>query len=201
MKTRYGFGLLAACGMLLGGTEARAERDFEFVIAAMPATVLIDADGDKFSVTDENGTRTSLSEVYTMPNIAMGVGLPVGNAQLDLLGGGGIIINDGFRSFMLQAIADVTWECANSLEIGPRLGLVYLPDPEWLENEDLNFDSDLGLLLGVHIAMGDKIQYLVSVDIIDFSLDTEDVQAGVEASEDSLDMSALAIQFGVRGEF
>ncbi len=191
---------VAAAVLAIGAAGVRAqERDLSFVVVAMPATVLIDADGKKFAAEGDRG-RVSLSEVYTMPNIAMGVGIPVGNAQLDLLGGAGIIINDGFRSFMLQAIVDVTWMAANSLEIGPRAGLVYLPNPEWLENDDLDFDSDWGFLLGLQIAMGDKIQYIVAVDLIDFSLDVKDRGVGV-VSEDKLDMTALAIQFGVRGEF
>lgn len=192
---------MSAVALLATLATARAERDLDFVVVAMPATVLIDMEGDKFAVTREDGTTTSLSEVYTMPNILLGVGLPVGNARVDVGGGGGVLINDNFRSFMLQAIADVTWQVTDSLDIGPRAGFVYLPNPEWLENDDIEFGSDTGFLVGLQLAMGDKIQYIVSVDLIDFSLDVEDPAAGVTTSEDEFGMSALAIQFGVRGEF
>ena len=49
--------------------------------------------------------------------------------------------------------------------------------------------------------MGDKIKYLVSVDFIDASFDVNDAAPGVQASNNKLDLSGLAIQFGVRGEF
>lgn len=187
--------------LLAALVTARAERDLDFVVVAMPATVLIDMEGDKFAVTGEDGTKTSASEVYTMPNILLGVGLPIGNARVDVGGGGGVLINDSFRSFMLQAIADVTWQVTDSLDIGPRAGFVYLPNPEWLENDEIEFGSDTGFLVGLQLAMGDKIQYMVSVDLIDFSLDIEDPAAGVATSDDEFGLSALAIQFGVRGEF
>ena len=193
-------GLVAALVALVGLQSARAETDLDFVINAQPASILLDTSGDKFSVTGADGSKTSLSEVYTMPNIALGVGMPVGDrCYVDLLGGGGVIINDGFRSFMLQILLEGCISVSESLDIGPRVGLVYFPDPEWLENDDIEFDSDTGFLVGVGIAMGDKIKYLVSVDLIDTSLDVT-TNSGTP-SDDTFEMTSLAIQFGVRGEF
>ncbi len=193
-------GLVAALVALVGLQSARAETDLDFVINAQPASILLDTSGDKFSVTGADGSKTSLSEVYTMPNIALGVGMPVGDrCYVDLLGGGGVIINDGFRSFMLQILLEGYISVSESLDIGPRVGLVYFPDPEWLENDDIEFDSDTGFLVGVGIAMGDKIKYLVSVDLIDTSLDVT-TNSGTP-SDDTFEMTSLAIQFGVRGEF
>lgn len=192
-------GMVAALVSLVGLQAVRAETDLDFVVNAMPASLLIDASGDKFSSTGSDGSRTSLSEIYTMPNIALGVGAPVGSAYVDLLGGGGVIINDGFRSFMLQLLLEANWAVSESLTIGPRAGLVYLPDPEWLDSDDIEFDSDVGYLLGVGLAMGDKIKYLVSVDFLGAELDVE--SKGGTPSDDKLELNSLAIQFGVRGEF
>ncbi|MCE9616620.1 MAG: hypothetical protein K8T26_20280 [Lentisphaerae bacterium] len=179
---------------------ARAESDYDFVVNAMPATILLDASGDKFSVEDSNG-RVSLSELYTMPNIAAGVGTMWRDIYVDVVGGGGVLINDGFRSFMLQGIVEAAWQATDAFTIGPRLGVVYFPDPEWLDSDSVEFDSNAGLLAGLQMALGDKIKYLVSVDIMDVSFDISDAQEGVKTSDDSLNMTALAIQFGVRGEF
>jgi hypothetical protein len=195
-KTQFAVTLMA---VLMIASVARAESDFDIVVNAMPATVLIDIDGDKFSATGSDG-RISLSELYTMPNIAVGIGTELEDLYVDLVGGAGIIINDGFRSFILQAILELTFEASDSLNIGPRIGLIHFEDPEWLENDDVEFDAETGLLVGVSMAMGDKIKYLVSVDIIDATFDLN-TGAGVTTSESELDLTGLAIQFGVRGEF
>jgi len=179
--------------------QARAESDLDFVVNALPATVLLDASGDKFATEDAAGRRISLSEVYTMPNIAAGVGMDYEDFYFDLVGGAGVVINDGFRSFLLQAMLEATYAASDSLSIGPRIGVVYFTGPEWLENDEIEFDEEAGLLVGVSLAMGDKIKYLVSVDIIDVTFDVDD-RAGV-AEDDEFELTGLAIQFGVRGIF
>jgi len=186
---------LIAVTVMIGSAKA----DLDFVVNAMPATVLVDTDGDKFEATGADG-RISLSQVYYMPNIAAGIGADFNNLYFDLLGGGGIVINDGFRSFMLQLLLEGTYEFSNALNIGPRVGLVHFPDPEWLENDDLDFDSDTGFLVGLMLEMGDKIKYLVSIDVIDVSFNVDDRAPGV-MSDDKFDLTGLAFQFGVRGEF
>lgn len=188
------------CPMGARAADGSSGSDWDVVVNAMPATVLIDVKGDKYAVTGKDGSRVTLSEVYTMPNIAVGVGTSYKDIYVDVVGGGGILINDGFRSFMLQGIAEASWMPTESLTIGPRVGLVYFPDPEWLDSDDVTFNGGAGLLVGVQMAMGDKIKYAVSVDLIDTSFDTQNAP-GVSASKDSLSMTGLAIQFGVRGEF
>ncbi|MDA0991323.1 MAG: hypothetical protein O3A51_11305 [Verrucomicrobia bacterium] len=189
---------LTAVAMLLGTATVKAESEVSFVVNALPATVLISSSGDKFASTGADG-RVTLSEVYTMPNIAMGFGVQFEDIFVDLVGGAGVIINDGFRSFILQLILEANIELSDSLDFGPRIGLVHFPDPEWLENDDVEFGDETGLLLGLQIAMGDKIQYIVSVDYIEAGFDVTS-KPGVTANS-SYDLQGLAIQFGVRGEF
>jgi hypothetical protein len=203
MSSRVGLGsrmvLVGAFAvMMMATTIARAELDLDIVVNAMPATLLIDTDGKKFATESQDG-RVSLDEVYTMPNIAIGVGTVWKAIYVDLVGGAGVIINSGFRSFMLQAILEGGVQVSNSLNVGPRIGIIHFPDPEWLENDDVSFDSDTGFLAGVQLSMGDKIKYMVSVDWIDA---TFNVTPGTAVTtENDLSLSALAIQFGVRGEF
>ena len=190
--------LSIAMALMMFASIAHAENDIDIVVNAMPATVLIDIDGDKFAATGGDG-RISLSQLYTMPNIAIGIGTELEDLYIDLVGGAGIIINDNFRSFMLQALLELTFEASDSLDIGPRIGIIHFPDPEWLENDDIEFDEETGLLFGVSLAMGDKIKYLVSIDIIDA---TVDVEPGLNVqTDDKMELTGLAIQFGVRGEF
>jgi len=184
--------------LIVAGGMAQAQTDLDLVINARPASLLIDMDGKKFSATGPDG-RVSLSNVYTMPNIAAGVGMDINDFYLEVTGGAGVLINDNFRAYMLEASAALNMPLNESCMLGPRAGVMYFVDPEWTENDDVEFDETAGFLLGLQLTMGDKIQYLVSVDMIDMSMDA-DIAAGVEA-EDELDFTGLAIQFGVRGEF
>lgn len=167
----------------------------DFVVTALPASLLVDAEGDKFSV---NGNR--MSNVYMMPNIAAGAGIELGDFYVDLLGGAGIIVNDAFQSFLLQAVVSATYAFTESFSMGPRAGIVYLTDPDFTDDDSVDFDEALGYLIGLQFSMGDRIQYVVSVDLLTISMDAT-TEEGSTASDDSLDIAGLAFQFGVRGEF
>ena len=187
--------------------EEQEEEDTEgaglrtdLVINALPASILVEIDSDKFAVTSRDGRRTTISTVYTMPNIAAGVGLEIEKLYVDLTAGVGLLINDTFRSFLVQAAVAGTFAVSESLTLGPRAGVVHFTDPEWLEDDSVDFDGATGWLLGAQLAMGDKIMYLVSVDLINVDFET-DFRMGAVSEDDELDLTGLAVQFGVRGEF
>ena len=64
--------ILALMGVAAGVGSVQAQTEKYFVVNALPATVLISTSGNKFAATGGDG-RVSLSEVYTMPNIAAGI--------------------------------------------------------------------------------------------------------------------------------
>ena len=176
--------------------KAKKERSkVDFVVTALPASLLVDAEGDKFSV---NGSR--MSNVYMMPSIAAGPGVEIGDFYVDLLGGVGIIVNDTFQSFLLEAVVSATYAFSESFNMGPRAGLVYFTDPNFTEDDSADFDEALGYLIGLQFSMGDRIQYVVSVDLLTISMDVATAE-GTTASDKSLDIAGLTFQFGVRGEF
>jgi hypothetical protein len=191
--------VLAGIVLVATTTSSRSELEFEtdFVLNARPASVLIEAENDKFAVT-EDGRRTTISSVYAMPNVSAGVGLDFDRLYVDLTGGGGILINDTFRSFLLQAGVTASFRATDSFKIGPRLAVVHFPNPEWLDDDDTEFDGTTGYLLGVQAAMGDKISYILSLDVISADFDVDSVN---ELEQDELELTGLAFQFGVRGEF
>jgi hypothetical protein len=179
-------------------TEKKSKKErskLDFVVTAMPASLLVDAQGDKFSV---DGDR--MSNVYMMPTIACGPGMAIGDFYVDLLGGVGLVVNDTFQSFMLEAVLSGTYAFSDSLNIGPRVGIVYFTDPNFTDDDRADFKDSLGWLLGVQFTMGDRIQYIVSVDLLTISMDA-DAAEGVVLSDNSLDLAGLTFQFGVRGEF
>jgi hypothetical protein len=177
----------------------------DFVINAIPAALLINMQDNNFAVNDSlAGRRTASSSVYLMPNIAAGPGMELAtDFYVDLTVGGGLLVNDSLRSFFVQGILSAAYRASDSLDIGPHVGLLYFTNPEWLDSDNVEFESNIGYLLGLQISMGDKIKYLVSVDFIGSSFDvsTKAAEVAVEGGDKSLDLSGLAVQFGVRGEF
>ena len=189
-------GLLAVV-IAAGALPARAEVDF--VLNVLPASLLVNAEGT-FGVTGASGERITLSSVYMMPNLSAGVGVEAGDFFIDVTGGAGLVVNESFRSFLLQVQVSAMYSISDSLAIGPHVGLIHFPDPEWLEDQDLEFDNSTGFIGGLQISMGDRISYFTSVDVIAATFDTE-AGAAVDVEEGELSLTALAFQFGVRGEF
>lgn len=194
-------GILMFSGLSQAQDEENRAIDFDLVINALPASVLIDMTGDKFKTTGDDGfTTASMSQVFTMPNIAAGVGMRAGESwYVDATVGPGIVINDTFRSIFFQGILAANYLVSDSFQLGPRIGLVQHIDPEWTEDDNLNFDSSTGYMIGIWTAMGDRVKYFVSVDYIATEFDVE-VLSGT-ATDDTYDLGGLAVQFGVRGEF
>jgi len=209
MKAWFAVPAVLVVGMLVTTTVLAAEEDVatedesswwsdvqvDLVVNARPASLLVDVDGKKFGV-DGN----TLSQVYLMPNVSAGAGLEMGDWYLDATLGAGMILNERFRSFVLEAGLAVNYSVTDSFTLGPRASLLYFLGPEYTEDDSADFDSGPGFLVGVQMSLGDKISYIVSVDLLAASLDAEG-QPGVTLSDDELDMIGLAFQFGVRGEF
>lgn len=176
-----------------------ALAEMDFVINAMPSSLLINTE-KSFAVIDEDGARLALSSVYFMPNISAGIGMDVGRLYVDVTAGGGIIVNESFQTFMLQAGVAVMFSATDSLELGPHGGFIQFTNPEWQESTDLEVEDTTGWFLGLEMAMGDRIMYVISVDMIMGEFDVL-AGSGVEPEDDAIKFTALAVQFGVRGEF
>jgi hypothetical protein len=201
--------MMAVAGALLCGlmpqagwteeqeTEASSSGGMqpEFVLNVRPASLLMDMQGDKFKA-----GGISASELFYMPNLDAGVGLVWDQFALDLTGGGGVLLNDQFHAVFIDAVVAGMFSVKDTLSIGPRIGLVQFLNPEWSENDDVNFDETTGFLAGIQMSLGDKISYLFSVDYIGAAFDAK-AAPGVAMSDDKMDISGLTLQFGVRGEF
>ena len=48
------------------------------------------------------------------------------------------------------------------------------------------------------MVMGDRISYVVSLDYYDFTFDVDEVGAGWRPSQNEIEMSGAAVQFGLR---
>jgi hypothetical protein len=202
MKKWFAITMVLTVCLMTGGVCVAADDsgggsdvELELIVNARPASLLVDVDGKKFGV-DGN----TMSQVYMMPNVSAGIGMEMGDLYLDATLGAGMIINDRFRSFIIEAGVALNYAVTDSYLVGPRASLLYFVDPEYTEDDSADFDAGAGFLLGLQMALGDKISYVVSVDLLATSLDAE-AQSGVVLTDDELDMFGLAFQFGVRGEF
>ncbi len=179
---------------------------FDFVINAIPAALLIDMSGNNFGLTDdETSVRSTASSVYMMPNIQAGVGAEVADRiYLDGMLGLGLLVNESLRSFFVQAAIAASYEASASLSIGPRIGLIQFLGTEWLDDaefDEVDFEDSTGLMIGLQIAMGDRVRYLVNIDYIMMDFDLDNVPEGVTPDDETFELEGLAVQFGVRGEF
>jgi hypothetical protein len=195
------------------GADMEYEEDdgsgitLDFVINAIPAALLIDMSGNNFGfTTDATGARSTASSVYMMPNISAGIGANVSDSiYVDGMLGAGVLVNEALRSFFAQATISATFEASQSLNIGPRIGLIQFLGTEWLDDEPLvdevDFDDSTGFMVGLQVVMGDRVRYLVNVDYITMDFDAN-VPAGITGDdENTFELEGLAVQFGVRGEF
>jgi hypothetical protein len=175
----------------------------DLVINARPASLLVNAGGSKFEVGGGDGTSARLSTVYMMPNISIGLGVDMSKLYLDATVGAGLLVNDQFRSFLYQADIALSAELSESLFVGPRVGIIVFPDPEWIGDGECEFDGTTGFLVGLQMYMGDRISYLLSADLIfaDFNAGGAGLDELADPDADSLEFTGLAVQFGVRGEF
>jgi hypothetical protein len=179
--------------------RGKSSVTFDFVLNALPASILIDTSSDKFEVTGTGGS-TKLSTVYIMPNINAGIGMAAKEFYFDLTAGAGLVINDTFRSYLFDVLASASYAPSESFKLGPHAGLIRFTDPTWLDEDGVSFGDTWGWLLGLQLSMGDRILYLVSVDYIGASFDVN-ADHGITVNRGDLDWSGLAVQFGVRGEF
>ncbi|NIQ74821.1 MAG: hypothetical protein GWN80_04685 [Gammaproteobacteria bacterium] len=207
MTTKYL--ALALAGLILLPTAGFAQLEEEeeketvnkiLVVNAVPAAILLDIDGSKLRVSGPDG-ETRMSQVFTIPNLAAGIGAELNDEWFaDLTAGAGFIINDSFQSLFLQVVAGASCLISESFRLGPRAGLIFHPDPNWSEDDNLDFDSATGFILGAHATLGDRVKYFVSVDLVDTTFDFS-LSEGSAASDDDFDLTGIAVQFGVRGEF
>ncbi len=188
-------GVVAESAFLTHAVAQEAEKargpSVDFIVEARPASLFIVTEGKKF---ESNGTK--LSTLYYMPNVDAGVGLGWDRLYLDLTAGAGMLVNDGFRSAFLQASAAAAWAIDTSFSLGPRVGLIHLLNPEWLEDDSAEFDGKTGWMAGLQMSIGERISYIVSADLISAKPDVQGVP-----NRDKLDLTGIALQFGVRGEF
>lgn len=191
---------VAAGAMLVGciASPARSATEIYWAIHALPGSVFAHT-SDEF-VLQGNGVRQGSSMVSSMPNASTGIGIEQGKWSAEVTAGVGMILNSSYSSFMLQGTLWGSYEAATSVTVGPHIGLIYLLGPDWSGAADVELADTTGWMAGVHLTMGDKISYLFQVDLISAEVDAQP-GTGWSAEGGSLDLTGIAVQFGLKGKF
>lgn len=200
--------LLAAVSLFAGSIGIQsASAELDFVADLRPGTLLLAGDAGDFEVEGPGPDRLGIREVEeagsisSIPNLRLGVGLRSPDTFLDLTGQAGVLVNQRFRSLMLGADVSFMYRLRKNVAMGPHIGLAYFMDPEWTGDADIDIDDTSGVIGGFQIAIGYDILFLLSVDyVVTAPMDIEESGDWI-ASDDELEISGLAIQFGMQGRF
>lgn len=180
-------------------TQRRSGR-VSWALDLQPAAVLANIAADDFSVRGPNGKET-LSLISSVPALTLGADIACLDGYLNLRGGGGLLLNSALGAWMANAQVGYSLEVKRNVMFGPHIGLSYFSEPEWWGDTEITFDDTVGYLIGLHVAAGDRIAYLLTVDYMSMQFDVSGKGPGVTTSSNELDLSGLAVQFGLRVQF
>jgi len=187
--------------LLLPPAVSRAEMRWQ--VDVMPASILVNFN-DAFTLEQSGNTGTtkeSISMMSSLPNITAGVSIETGGCNLELKAGPGLLLNTRVRAPMLFGTAGVSLEVKPSVFLGAHLQVMHCWDGDWWGDGKVDLKaSNPTFGGGVHIIAGDKVAYLLSVDYMTITFDATGKE-GWTANSDKLDMSGIAVQFGVKTSF
>lgn len=189
--------VLCVTGIGFAGLTASAGSDW--VVEVVPGAVVANLAADNFNVTGPNG-KESLSIFSSIPNVTVGKAFDITEGYIDLKGGAGVLLNSRLGGYMFMGGGGLYLEAKPSILVGPHLYLTYFTEPEWWGDTDIKFSDSTGFMFGFHMAAGDRIGYLLSLDYLSAKFDVRD-RNGADVSEDQLDLSGITVQFGIRAQF
>ena len=179
-------------------TYTLAETDW--AVDILPGALLANFSADEFNVT-EDGTQEEVSMLSSVPSIAVGMAIERDSGYIDVKAGAGMILNSKFSSFMFFGTAGIYSEVRPSILMGPHITIAQFSAPNWWGDADIEFSDTTGYLVGMHLIAGDRISYLLSIDYLAAAFDVDTEASTAEASEPELDISGIAVQFGIRAQF
>ena len=207
MSKRVTAAILVVSAILLSTSAFAVVKDI--IVDVRPASLLVNWNADSFKIKGptkfQDGQQFEQLEqpnsVSTVPNLKLGVGIDTGNAYLDLTGGAGMLVNDRFRSVMLDVDAAFQYKFRKNVLFGPHIGLGYFTSPEWYGDAEVDFSDSMGVLFGAQLSVGFDILFTFAIDyayIQPFDVTTTEPWV---ASDDTVDFSGLLFQFGMKGRF
>ena len=206
MSSCISIGVLVLSAAIL---PVAAYGEVDLVLDIRPGAVLFGGGGDFKAIgpterTVKGQTLTEIEKlggVSTFPNLKLGAGIERPNAFLDIMGGGGVMVNDPFRSYFLGVDASFQYKYRKNVAVGPRIGLMYFTEPEWAGDAEVEFSDSWGAIIGLEMTLGYDILFVFSVDYL-YTNPFEAKPLGAwDISDTELDLSGIALEFGMRGRF
>ena len=207
MSMRISLVILVASAILLSVNAFAVTKDV--IVDVRPASLLVNWNADSFKVKGPAYFRDGQefeeieqpNSVSTLPTVKLGVGIDTGNAYVDLTGGAGMMVNDRFRSVMLDVDGAYQYKFRKNVLFGPHLGLGYFANPEWYGDAEVDFSDSWGLLFGAQLSVGFDILFTFAIDYSYIQPFDATVKEPWVSSEDTVDFSGLLFQFGMKGRF
>lgn len=204
MKRTVALVLMAGLLSWLCG-DALAEWDF--LLDVRPGAISVGSSGDFKSKgpTSVRGERfeeiEKLSSVSTFPNLKIGMGYDSIQWYFEVLGGIGILINDPFQATFLSADFAALYKYRKNLSIGPHGALLFFREPNWGGDADIEFSDSTGGMLGIQLLLGYDLLFVFSLDYLFVQPFDVSEPGQWRASDNELNLSGVALQFGMRGRF
>jgi len=200
-------------GLLLMPVSAMAEVNFTMDLS--PISMLISSDLDGFQVSKSSfgyyQSETIDGTGSFLPNLKAGIGIDTGKVMhLDITGGVGYLFNAAFSAPMFTLDVAPRFKLGNVVTLAPHIGYIQFGDLSWGDGMDtLMSDSDdvkltdggSGLIYGLSLTAGKKVAFVGSIDGISVGEYKVTTNNGYNANRNTLDISGIAIQLGIKFRF
>jgi len=211
MKTRTA---LIAIAIAISAFSAPQAGEVEILADFRPGTLLLGNETKDFEAIGSNPNLREITELEdagnlsSIPNVRLGVGWRSEETFIDLAADIGVLVNERFRGLMLGGDFAFQYRFRKNIAVGPHIGLAFFMDPEWTGDADIEFDDTAGIIGGLQVAIGYDILFVFSIDYLHADpFEVSNVNSarmtprGWTVTDDELDISGLAIQFGMQGRF
>jgi len=185
---------------LLGTLKSEVKASSDFLVEIFPGSILAHMDANAFTVTSTD-TKESVSLISSIPNVKVGLAVAQPEGYFDFELGMGLFLNNRLRGIVLSASTGFSLEYRPNVLIGPHIQWNWLQSPEWWGEADISFKDTDGWLVGLHLATGERISYLLSIDYSSMSLPVSRVGENWTTNQNEIDLSGISVQFGIRTQF
>jgi hypothetical protein len=205
--------LLVFIFLLASALAAWRVAALDILVDARPGTLIVSQNSGDFRALgptplepeSHHGELTVVEEaggLSTFPNVRLGVGSELTKKfYLDATAGGGILVTERFRSPLLSVEGSLQYKCRKNISFGPHLGVNYFSTPSWSGDADIEFSDSWGLMGGLEVDVGYDVLFVFCVDYYYIDPFKVTVHDPWRITNDELDFSGPAVQFGLRGKF
>ncbi len=172
-----------------------------FVLEALGSVVISPA-VEGFHASSATDTQEVEGIASVMPNGRLGLGIETNAAFIDIMGGGGALVNEALIAPMGEGIVAVRFKLGKLFTVGPEAGVVYFGEPDFeKDGVEPKFSDSLGWLAGLNFTFGIRaISLSVSFDYLSAEFDLKR-SSGFSTNWRELDFSGPLIQFGIVSRF